>query len=886
MAAENQKTILQHPDQDNVQDSSPDVPADSELFAGQVYEPHSNGDDSVLDAQEGISAQEIFVGSSVLKDQENVSSQEVFAEGSVLGAQEGLSPQEVFAGDEDFYRYLTSIAKPSKAEEPAVPGFQEVIPILPNKRFSTIQKILTASILLILAVLLHALLKTPSVPVVSRPPAEPDQQTSSSEPPLVVKSVRTTPQQVQETGFVSETSQPLSLEVAQRFYLNGDYAQARGVYEKLRQNLPQKTEEDPLRDFLQMQMALCIEKTGDSEQAIRLFRAVSNSRSLFVRVLANYRRSLLEMQKKQYLEARTKAYQVITLIDAVNINEDWALLLKRNCHLLVAEAVTRKVLLLCDGDKDFPENSLSNLEKVNDAFTKLNETQLRTILKSGSEELSDAVFGPQIQQLDNQSGTVRYDVMCNGASIEELLVRFAANAGLDIHWVLEPTEIGTRKRAVSLHLSAATAQEFITAASGCVGLQARLSENGVVDIFNPDEYSYVSEQISLLSSEAVLLWQRFLLRFPEDTHLANAHFALGFLQARQGQYAEPIAEYKLVANRFSNSPLAPLALLNSSKLKTELLDYPGACQDLKQLVEQYPDTEIAGKAYLCLADATAKAGLKSEAARLYNKVYNLNFSAESQIEAALGAGRCYHEIKDCESATKWLRRYVTLGRDSRNKDLYSAYFLLGKTYLTLGEPESACDAFRHAMRGGLSRLTRGEYIETISALVEGYMQQGDFVQALDTLEDIHSVLLLPQESVAVLLLKSKVFRAIGLVDKAIAILDDRSKLISDPELKAKVVLELTDCYFNKEDFALARKRLSEVFIAIEPGALVDEIALKLADACLKLGQNSQAASICLQLLDLEPPEQIKQKALSLLARVYDQQKDYDSAALALLGQWK
>jgi TolA-binding protein len=734
MAAENQKTVLQYPDQGHVQDNSPEVPVavDSELFAGRVDEAHSKADDSVSGTQEGLSAQEVFAGDEVLGTQEGLSAQEIFAGDSALGTQEGLSAQEVFAGDEDFYKYLTNMAKPAKAaakaEEPAVPGFQEVMPIL-HKRFSTIQKILAASIVLILAVLLHALLKSPSAPVVSRPPAHPAQQTSPSEPPVVVESIRTTPQQVQETEFVPGATQPLSLKVAQRFYLNGDYAQALGVYEKLCQNLPQRSEENLMRDFLQMQMALCIEKTGDSEQAIRSFRAVSNSRSPLVRVFANYRRSLLEMQKKQYLEARTKAYQVITLIDAVNFDEDWALLLKRNSYFLVAEAVTRKVLWLCDADKDFPENSWGNLEKVNDPFTKLNGTQLRTILKSGSEQLSEAVFGPQIQQLGHQGGTARYDVTCNGASIEELLIRFAANAGLDIHWVLEPTEIGIRKRAVSLHLSAATTQQFITAAAGCVGLLARLNENGVVDIFNPEKYSYVSEQISLLSAEAVLLWQKFLLRFPEDAHLANAHFTLGFLQAQQGQYTEPIAEYKLVANRFSNSPLAPLALLNSSKLKTELRDYPGACEDLRHLVEQYPDTEIAGRAYICLADTTAKVGLKSEAARLYNKVYNLNLSAESQIAAALGAGKCSYEIKDCESTTKWLTRYITLGRDNQNKDLYSAYFLLGKTYLELGNPESACDAFQHAIQGGLSRLSRGEYIETVSALVEGYMQQGHFVQA-------------------------------------------------------------------------------------------------------------------------------------------------------------
>jgi tetratricopeptide (TPR) repeat protein len=722
-------------------------------------------------------------------------------------------------------------------------------------------------------------------PVASPAPVLPAQQISQSKP-LVVESIGVTAQQVQRTESVPAVTQPLSLNIAQSFYLNGNYEQALGVYEKLRQNLPARPEEDVMRDFLQMRMALCMEKTGDYEQANRLFRSVSHSRSPLVRVVANYHRSLLEMQKKEYLNARTKAYQAIALIDAVNFDQDWALSLKRDCHFLAAEAVTRKVLLLCDNDKDLSGNLWGDIETANDPFARLNETQLRTILNSGSEQLSKAVLGPQIQQFDHQGGLVRYDVTCNGTPVEELLARFAANAGLDIHWALEPTEIGIRKRAVGLHVSAATTPQFITAASGCVGLLARLNRKGVVDIFNPAKCSYVSEQISLLRAEAVSLWQKFLLRFPEDTHLANAHFALGLLQTQQGRPAEPIAEYKLVANQFPGSALAPLALLNSSQLKIGLLDYPGARQDLKQLVEQYPDTEMAGKAYLCLADTTAKAGLKSEAARLYRKVYNLSLSAESQIVAALGAGKCSYEIKDYKSTTKWLTRYITLAKDNQNKDFYSAYFLLGKSYLALGKSKAACDAFQYAIQGGLSRLTREEYIETVSALVEGYTQQGHFIQALDILEDIHSMVLSQQESVAILLPKSKVFRAMGLVDKAIVILDDRAESISDSRLKTKVFLELSDCYVDKGDFELARGKLAEILVAIEPGPLAHEVALKLADVCLKLGHNSQAESVCLQLLDLEPPEQIKQKALDLLATAYNRQRNYDRAALALLGQWK
>jgi len=810
---------------------------------------------------------------------ENTKEVEVPLDNELFAApvQEELTAQQIFAGNEDFYKSLESAQLTGSTQ--SLDAAQVSTAQIEHKRFSSVQKALAAIIILITAVLLYVILKPPSKP------AYDVLQTPASEP-QAAETVCATAQQVQETEFVPNTNQPLSLNVAQSFYLNGDYAQALGVYEKLRQNLSVEHEEDLMRDFLQMRMALCIEKTGDYGQANRLFRAVSHSRSPLVRVIANYRRSLLEMQKKQYLEAQTKAYQVIALIDAVNFDKDWALSLKRNCYFLAAEAITRKVLLLCDDDKDILENSWSNFDTSSDPFAKLNETQLRTILNSGLQPLNKAVFGPQIRELIHQRGPARYNVTCNGASVEELLARFAANAGLDIHWALEPTQIGIRKRAVSLHLSAATTQQFITVAAGCASLLAKLNENGVIDIFNPAESSYLSEQISLLSAEAIWLWQKNLLRFPEDTHLANAHFALGLLQTQQGRSSEAIAEYKLVANRFSCSPLAPLALLNSSKLKTNLLDYAGAREDLKQLVEQFPDAEITGKAYLYLADATAKANLVPEAARLYGKVYNLNLSAESQIAAAFGAGKCSYEIKDYDSTTKWLNRYITLARDNKNKDLYSAYFLLGKTYLALGKSEAACDAFQCALQGGPSRLAREEYIETVSALVEGYIQQEHFVKALDTLEDIHSVVLSQKESIEILLLKSKTLRAIGLVDKAIAILGDRTDYISDTQLNAQICFELSDCYIEKGNLNLAREKLIEVLALAEPGPLSHKSALRLAEVCLQLGQGDQVISVCSQLLDSQPSEQTKQKALELMATAYNQQKNYDRAALALLGQWE
>jgi tetratricopeptide (TPR) repeat protein len=437
-----------------------------------------------------------------------------------------------------------------------------------------------------------------------------------------------------------------------------------------------------------------------------------------------------------------------------------------------------------------------------------------------------------------------------------------------------------------VYLTGATTQQFITVAAGHAGLLACMDTKANVNIFNPADYSSLPDHIALLTDEAVSLWRRFIAVFHDDRRVPNAHFALALLQALNGRVNEAVAEYKLVANRFANSSLAPFALLHSSKIKTNLRDYSQARQDLKQLVEQYPESELSEQAHLYLADATMKAGFLHEAARIYSKLYHLGLSLESQTVSALGAGRCFYEQEDYETAIKWLTRYFDLAADSTGINLYSACLLLGKSYLALGKNQQACDAFEAAFGGSAGKLTRTEYIEIVSALVDAKIRQEDFIGALTTIENTRSwYFSSEEESIEILLLKSGVLRDMGLADEAVAALGDRAEYALDSQEKAAITLELAKCYVAMGNLELARSDLFEILMLVEPGPLAHEIALELAYVCLKLGYSSQTVSICSQLLNLGPSAPIKQKALNILAAAYRRQKKYDRAALVLLGKW-
>ncbi len=843
---------------------------------------------------EGITSEELSDGELFTEAHEESLKSDI--KQSDLGIHEELSEYELFAGDEDFYKLLAESSPQRPVEQSA--GERQAPQELNRykyQRFTTLQKILAVSIIAIISMLLYVLLKSPtgihagSASVPAGRSGQPASQTPRSGP-SVTGSEQLMQAEIDGPEPMLSPTQPLSLKVARDFVLQKEYDKAFTAYNELRQALP--AGEELLNDFLQLKMALCAKQVADLEQSSHLLAMVSQSRSPAVRIVANYHLSLVEIQRKRYLRARTRAYNTIALIKAVDFDDDWALSFECDCSFLIAECLTRHILLLSSTDTDLPDDLWGEPTASSDPFEKLNEAELRRLLNSGSEHLGRGLLDPEIRKLEDQGGLPRWSVTSYGAPVEELLAKLAAGADIDIHWAFKGTsgsdspEGSIRQRPVSLYLPAATSQQIVLTAAGCAGLLAYTEENSgqqKVTVYDPAEYSSLRQHVSFLSQQAVSLWQKFVLTFYSDRRLGNAHFLMGLLNSQIGLPIEAIAEYKLVANRFSQMSLAPFALLHSSKLKAGLRDYSGAREDLKQLVEQYPDVEIYGQAYLRLADATMEAGLKTEAARLYQRVYHFGLSTESKTASAIGAAACLYETKAYKETVKWLTRYIDLAGNDEDNNLYLAYFLLGQSNLALGKYRQACDAFEYALA---EQSSREQYVEAIASLVKGHIEQQNFVEALDTLESVRSVALSKEQSVEMLLLKCRIFRMLGLLDTAIVSLRDRAEYISDSQLNAKISFELAQCHVANGNLESARSVLSEILGAVEPGALAQQAAMELADVCLKLGRGSQAVSVCLQLLESDVPEQKKLQILKILAAAYNQQKNYEKATLALSGQWK
>ncbi len=747
--------------------------------------------------------------------------------------------------------------------------------------------------------------------------------------------------QVAEELEIGE-AQPASWELAESFYTARDYKKAYLVYEKLLENLSGRGPggNEAIRDFLKLKMALCLYEAEDAagqNRSAKLFTECLQSRFPVVRALANFNLIFIEMSKGQYLDARMRVYRTMALVSG--LEEYLSAGLWADCHFLVAQSVTREVLRLHNADMELPVGlwAVPMVGAAAGQFPEIGQAQLQDFLHTGLEQVSEGVLGPRIKEIKSIAGlTGRWSVVCFDSPVGEVLARFGSAAGLDVHW--DSSADAARQVPVAIWLREASAQDVIEIVSGCACLAAQpegrqirdekgqIPRPGSVTFINCGRYSQLAEHKRLLRREAMLLWQRFVSRWPGDRRMANAHFAMALVREFGGEMAGAIEEYELVASRFLESPLAPFALLSSSRARVKLRDYAGAKEALTELVTQYPDCRVADLAWLYLAEAAMQAGLYDEAARVFQKVYYLNQSKSVCSQGALGAAKCFYEKKDSLAAEKWFTRYLksVAGQARRppllsatadkgqtrgqadQRDVGRAYILLGKTKMALGKLDEAGQAFEYALAG---RPGEEEYAEVMLALGQVEMGRGNLLKALRLLEKIPTGPRIDERSCEILARKAQIFRAIGLPDSAIRILRGKVDYIADDRLRAVLLFELAKCYVVTGELTTAREILTSILLEIEPGSLVNEVRCELAEVCMKLGDSSQAISICRTVLKgCQRPGsvsgageaglsgaagdgtvsdsaavQICRKALNILGTAYTIEKDYDKAALAFAG---
>lgn len=671
--------------------------------------------------------------------------------------------------------------------------------------------------------------------------------------------------------------QAVSLKMADKLVEQGEFAKASRIFQQIMSNAVlggQVSEE--YRDYLKLRIATCLQQADQMTPSQESYLTdVLRSRSGLVRGLGYYCLSLNQFRRGEYLQARKAAYQAMALIRAFEdlIPEN----LEADLYFIAAESLTRYALNLYQTDQELPgrlwSNSLGVIWPAD-----LEQSALCKALETSTQKLSEGAGGAQLQIDPHRPVGNQWSLVCMQSPTEEILVKVASQANLQLVW--KTLDVTARTRPTTVYLPYVAEQYLAEVVAGSTGLVWKYDGQNV-SVFMPDSYDDLTQHRADIVSETIAIWRRFLLRYRGEHRTANAHYALGRMYRLDQQQSAALAEFKVIQSHFENNPLAPFAYLEASQIRTEMKDYQGAKTDLNEMLLLYPDCTAADRATLCLAEASLESGQLAQSWELFNRVYQLNQGKVGRLQAAYGLGRCAFRQGQWAGAKTWLTETLSQIEDKSDVRVAAICLMLGRTLIELGENQQASAVLRASLESSLSDT---DYVQIIEELVAAEMDQENYLEALNILESIPQSRLNQKDSCEALIWKSRVLRAIDAAPSAASLLRRKIEYITDSQLRAWLTLELAESYYAMGDYAQARSEINDVLADIHDAGRSRQAALLLANIAEQLGQPQQAEKICRTILansDLDPA--IRQKTFELLGRIYSDQQAFDKAALAFAG---
>jgi len=673
----------------------------------------------------------------------------------------------------------------------------------------------------------------------------------------------------------SPTLGAVSWQTARRAYTARQFEAAMTHYAQLLEAAKGNPRDELVRDFLRLRIAQCQRSLGKQRDARNTLVRLIASRSPIIRGCALLHIARLDAAEGQYLAARTQAYRALALLGAV----DGTAPLQNACDVLIAETLTRKALSFFNDDENLPPSRPVELDPFLAVET---EETLRAALKMGAQYLSDSTFGPKVHLSQEKKGEAgpRWTVASARAPLEEVLCRVAGTADLNIDW--GTVDSSTRNRPVTLCLRNTTDHRVIEVACGAAGLLARLAGTRAA-VHDPRAIATTDDLQDLLLKESTSLWRRLFLRESDPERLVYGHFALGMLYEHAGDSAGALAEYRLLTQRHSKSPLAAHASLRCATVRIDLRDYTGAREGLLALLDQHPNFPACDMVYLRLGQAAMKAGLLDEAVMTFKRLYYYELSQPSKMGAALGAGTCYAAMGKPKAASEWLIRFASLahraGKD--DEETAEAGYLLAKSLREDGRPQEAKVRLLVMLQ---SQPTEPLRTQALLELAQTVIQQEDFPSAFAVFRRIDITKVAPPVADRAVLLEAQTLRQVNLPGRAIRMLRNRQPDAASPRTAALMSVELGRCYADAGDPERGRRLLTEALPKFGRDPPADEVACELARLCLKTGQAAQAIGLCRELLIRGVPGVVRRRALNILGIAYVYKRDHDRAVVALAGQ--
>lgn len=246
---------------------------------------------------------------------------------------------------------------------------------------------------------------------------------------------------------------------------------------------------------------------------------------------------------------------------------------------------------------------------------------------------------------------------------------------------------GRTTEAIARYQAAADAAP--TSSYAHAAIVALLDLGAPVDEYQRGVINYYNGVYAL----AVAALERYLASDP-DGRGGQAYDFLALAHNRLGAYAEAIAAWDRVIERFPGCPCWGQAWLRRAAAQAALGDVAGARAGLLAFVEAHPDHELAAEALYQAAKLLETTGDCQGAAQAYRDLQARYPGSEAGAKGLQAAALCLYDRGQWEAAAADLRTLLGTYPNGDANLLGMARLWLGKALLAANQPESAADVWR------------------------------------------------------------------------------------------------------------------------------------------------------------------------------------------------
>ncbi len=642
---------------------------------------------------------------------------------------------------------------------------------------------------------------------------------------------------------IEEGKSDISWQQAREAFRTGHYKRALRTYSTLRSLLPEGPKSEYINSYMKLRIGQCLFRMGDKQGLNSIREAAANwCPSPAVRAVANMELAKMHEDRGNLMRARMRAYLAAGTASALKNHQEFV----RQCDFLISRTLIKKAITYHRAEDPVPWSKVEFF----DPLVELSLEELDAELVRGGEVMADASMSACIEDSSDDGALTKSSVYCLQVPLLKLFETFATRSDMEVSW--SNVSPHARHRQVTLYLPKTKDLRIFEVAAGSVGLIARFTGKAVV-IIDPAACESISQLREVVSKEADSVWRRVFLAHPDDSRVAEGHFALALLNEFTQQTLGATQEYELIAERYPSSRVAPSALLRCALLRSELRNYTGARSMLNSLLDRYPQCDEIGRAYSALGEAMMASDLYEKAFRTFKKLYYLEFSADSKQLACRSAGVCKFHMSEYHEAIKWLNEYIKSLGNNTPSDIAGVYMVMAKSYRAIENYAGAVKLFGAAARNSHSEQ---KYLAMLE-LAETYRKTNQPCRAVAVMEELPFEELSQQHKFRRLSLTGEIYCSMSLPLAATGLLRNGMSEINSKTHRARLGLKLARCYKQGGKLNMAYEVLTEVLASLPSGDEAHQATYNLAEVLLELGKPKQAAATLKGLLSSSGRDQYK-----------------------------